>query len=183
MLYESFKYCPRGPPQATHASAWRKWEKWVPKLIRMIGFRQNFEIFPEAPGWPGWVFYDVFWCSGPLGTFLEWSWMNSGNFNFSWFSSKFWPQNVDQCFQSNFAPSEAMRVLVYPKDPSRCALSNGNLRFENDCQNSINVRTIHALAARKRVGHPGLNFWKIWLAPPWPRITLIEHRKYALRVI
>ena len=28
-----------------------------------------------------------------------------------------------------------MRVLVYPKDPSRCALSNGNLRFENDFQN------------------------------------------------
>ena len=90
-----WKYCPRGPPQATHASAWRKWEKWVPKLIRMIGFRQNFDFFPEAPGWPGWVFYDVFWCSGALGTFLEWSWMNSGNFIFSWFFSKFWPQNVD----------------------------------------------------------------------------------------
>ena len=96
MLYESFKVLPRGLPQATHASAWRKWEKWVPKLIRMIGFRQNFEIFPEAPGWPGWVFYDVFWCSGPLGTFLEWFWMNSGNFIFSWFFLKFWPQILNE---------------------------------------------------------------------------------------
>ena len=57
-------------------------------------------------------------------------------------------RNVGQCFQSNFAPSEAMRVLVYPKDPSRCALSNGKLRFENGCQKSINHRTIPALAAR-----------------------------------
>ena len=94
MLYESFNITLEARRKATHASAWRKWEKWVPKLIRMIGFRQNFEVFPEAPGWPEWVFYDVFWCPGPLGTFLEWSWMNSGNFICSWFFSKFWAQNV-----------------------------------------------------------------------------------------
>ena len=89
MLYESFKYYPRGPPQATHASAWEKWEKWVPKVIRMIGFPQNFEIFPEAPGWLVWVFYDVFWCPEALGSFLEWFWIDLGSLIFSWFFSKF----------------------------------------------------------------------------------------------
>ena len=28
-----------------------------------------------------------------------------------------------------------------------------------------------------------LNFLAFWLAPLWPRLTLIEHRKHALRVI
>ena len=82
------KYYPRGPPQATHASAWRKWEKWVPKLIRMIGFRRNFEFFPEASGELVWVFYDVFWCPGALGTFLEWFWIDLGSLIFSWFFLK-----------------------------------------------------------------------------------------------
>ena len=95
MLYESFSMLPLGPPQATHASAWRKWEKWVPKVIRMIGFLQNFEFFRKVPDHLKLCFM---MCFDALklweASWNESEWFPETSF-FSWFFSKIWPRNVD----------------------------------------------------------------------------------------
>ena len=75
--------------RATHASAWRKCEKWVPKLLQMIGFCRNFEFFPKGPESLKIMFHDVFWCSGALGTFLEWFWVIFRSLIFSWYFCHF----------------------------------------------------------------------------------------------
>ena len=90
MLYESFKYCPRGPPQATHASAWRKWRKWVPKLIRMMGFRLNFWNFPGSPRV---ACMGVLWC-----ILMSWS---SGKFS-GMILNDFWKLQKIMIFLKNF---------------------------------------------------------------------------------
>ena len=54
-----------------------------PKSRQNDKFQVEFSKFFRKPqGGFVWMFYDVFWCPGALGTFLEWSWMNSGNFIF-----------------------------------------------------------------------------------------------------
>ena len=39
-----------------------------------------------------WIQNDVFSCPGDPGTIPDWSWMDLGNFIFSWKSSLFWPK-------------------------------------------------------------------------------------------
>ena len=85
---------PRGPPQATHAPAWKIWEFEVPNPFKMIGFHQKIEIFPEAPGSLKLMFYDVLWCPGGPSIILEWFWIDSGSIIFSSLFVKIWPRNV-----------------------------------------------------------------------------------------
>ena len=134
-----------------------------------------FGNFPEAFGWMFYHPFDFFWYSGGPRTFLEWSWIDLGNIIF-------WPKFSLKSRPFMLIKAPALRHLesIVLSKPS--VIPNQNNSFE--CRKNVSAQTNVAIS---RFSHFGVsivqNVSMSRQGPPWLRITLTEHRKYALRVI
>ena len=97
MLYESLfneRKALESPRRDTTCASMGKFEKIGPKsrserCFLMIFWRFS-NVVPEASRTISVKIFHVFWCPEALGSFLGWSWIDSGNFIFSWIFFKKW---------------------------------------------------------------------------------------------
>ena len=91
-----------------------------------------FEIFPEAPEWLVWLFYHVFWCSGALGTVLEWFWIDLGPLIFYDFLKNF-------CQNSNVGISQNLSKM----NRSEHWWCQSKLKYIKNCKKLCRAKVFH----------------------------------------
>ena len=110
-----WKKGPRVPPQGYHMRQHGEIWKIGPKSRSERCFLMIFSDFFRKPQGPSqrkiWRFLKVFWCPGPWGMLPEWSWIDLGNFIFSWKFSKKWPRFFD--LWSSFSACSFHRFEVW----------------------------------------------------------------------
>ena len=146
----------------------------------MIGFRRNFENFPEAPRSLKIMFWHVFWCPGGTGTSPKWFWIDLGSFIFSSFFKEF--SQKFRLKMSNLWELELGRVPFVCPDSYKyhCsklkeAITKLGLFFKWIAPQNFNKQAKKVI---KKIRKMSLGAWgqNLRLAPGWRRITLLEHK-------